>query len=58
VQNKCQEKNIPYIDLNKYVLDNDNNVKNEYLHNYEDHHLKPNVKLCNYLFDELFPFIS
>ena len=29
------------------------NVKQIYLHNYEGHHLKPNIQLCNYLFYEL-----
>ena len=50
---ECQKKNIPYIDLNKYILDEKNNVKEEYLYNHEDHHLKANIKLCNYLFNEL-----
>ena len=50
---ECQKKNIPYIDLNKYILDDKNNVKREYLHNHDDHHLKANITLCNYLFNEL-----
>ena len=50
---ECQKYNISYIDLNKYILDDKNNVKREYLNNFDDHHLKPNINLCHYLFYEL-----
>ena len=54
---ECLKHNVTYIDLNKYILDEKNNVKEEYLLNFDDHHLKPNNNLYVYLINELMGFI-
>lgn len=53
LKEKCNENNINYCDINKYILDNNNTVKNEYMPNYVDHHLVKNKNLFYYLLDEL-----
>jgi len=57
LREECQKHKVPYFDLNKYILDEKNNVKEEYLQNREDHHLKPNNNLYVYLINELMQFI-
>lgn len=56
LKEKCKENNINYCDINKYILDENNNVKYEYMPNYVDHHLVKNKKLFYYLLDELKQF--
>ena len=54
LNDECLKRCIPYIDLNKNVLDDNNHVRVEFLPDaINDHHLKANRKLCAYLFHEL-----
>lgn len=54
---KCDECNIPYIDINKYILDENNIVRSEYFPKCIDHHLLPNTKLYLALIEELKPYL-
>ena len=59
LNDECLKRCIPYIDLNKNVLDDNNHVRVEFLPDaINDHHLKTNRKLCAYLFHELTPIMS
>jgi hypothetical protein len=53
----CKKKNIPYIDLNKEILDDDMNVKSIYLPKQEEHHLVANYTLYVELINQLTPYI-
>jgi hypothetical protein len=55
---KCEENNINFCCINKYILDENNNVKSEFCLPYLDHHLKKNKILFYYLLEEIHKFIK
>ena len=64
LKQKCIENNIIYtdindyiIDINDYIIDSDYKVKNEYLYDYDDHHLNGNIKLYYYLIERISQYI-
>jgi hypothetical protein len=54
---QCKKQNIPYIELNKEILDDDMKVKSIYLPKEEDHHLVANYSLYVELINQLTPYI-
>ena len=54
---QCYNNNINYANINQYILDDNNNVKDEFDNGRLDHHLKENHKLFNFLLQEIGPFI-
>jgi hypothetical protein len=50
---ECKNNNIKYCDMNKYILDENNRVKTEYLPKYTDHHIAKNKNLFYYLLVEI-----
>jgi len=54
---QCKKQNIPYIELNKEILDDDMKVKSIYLPNEDDHHLVANYSLYVELINQLTPYI-
>ena len=53
LKSMCIENNIKYCDLNKHIIDENGNVRNEYLHANLDHHLKPTRFLFLCLLEEI-----
>jgi hypothetical protein len=54
---QCKKINVPYIDLNKEILDDNINVKSIYLPKEDDHHLLANYSLYVELINQLTPYI-
>jgi hypothetical protein len=47
LKKECENNNIKYCDINKYILDENNKVKSEFFPSETDHHLK---KIKTYIF--------
>ena len=50
---ECKNNNIKYCDINKYILNENNRVKIEYLPIYIYHHIVKNKNLFYYLLKEI-----
>ena len=57
LKQKCIENNIIYTDINDYIIESDYKVKNEYLYDYDDHHLNGNINLYYYLIQRISQYI-